>query len=229
MDKGKGKGKHLPIPRSFQLDPEGWNVLPLPEFSATQGGVYMCDKTEQAKRIAELGVGKPFPVGVLSPYSLDIGVKKPEILHVEVIKQTGGISHKITMQAFLHQITYVDAVYRKNAPVVNIQKPSHAKSSVCYLTFSDEGACVQTKIEMQQKQIPAAKVWIQSLVQQCRGLEIMDPGICKRLILMEITEPIKYLSESPVNKLKLSLPSLGPASCKRTCPVLSEAICSISG
>ena len=174
VDKGKGKGNHSTLPRSFQLDPEGWNVLPLPEFSSTQGGVYMCDKTEQAKRIAELGVGKPFPIGVLSPYSLDIGVKKPEILHVEVIKQIGSISQKITMQAFLHQITHVDAVYDKTAPVVNIQKPPHAKSSVCYLTFTDEGACVQTKIEMQQKQIPAAKMWIQSLIQQCRGLEIMD-------------------------------------------------------
>ena len=59
-------------------------------------------------------------------------------------------------------------------PVVNIQKPVQAKSSVCYLTFTDEGACVQTKLELQQKRIPAAKVWIQSLTQQCRGLEVLD-------------------------------------------------------
>ena len=172
--KGKGKSKHSTMPRSFQLDPEAWNVLPLPEFSPTQGGVYMCEKAEQAKRIAELGVGKPFPIGILSPFSLDIGVKKPDIIHVEVMRQAGGISHKITMQAFLRQITHVDAVYRKTAPVVNIQKPPNARSSVCYLTFTDEGACVQTKIEMQQKRIPAAKMWIQSLIQQGRGLEIMD-------------------------------------------------------
>ena len=89
------------------------------------------------------------------------------------MKQAGGISHKITMQAFLHQITHADAMYRKTATVVNIQKPPNARSSVCYLTFTDEGACVQTKIEMQQKRIPA-EMWIQSLIQQCRGLEIMD-------------------------------------------------------
>ena len=172
--KAKGKGKHDLPPRSFQLAPEGWNVLPLPEFSSTQGGVYMCEKMEQAKRIAELGAGKPFPIGILSPYPLDIGVKKPEVLHVEVIKQTGGVNHKVTMQAFLHQITHSEAVYRKTAPVVNIQKPVQAKSSVCYLTFTDEGACVQTKLELQQKRIPAAKVWIQSLTQQCRGLEVLD-------------------------------------------------------
>ena len=74
--KGKGKSKHSTIPRSFQLDPEGWNVLPLPEFSPTQGGVCVCEKAEQAKRIAELGVGKPFPIGILSPFSLDIGGEK---------------------------------------------------------------------------------------------------------------------------------------------------------
>ena len=172
--KAKGKGKHDLPPRSFQLAPEGWNVLPLPEFSSTQGGIYMCENMEQAKRIAELGAGKPFPIGILSPYPLDIGVKKPEVLHVEVIKQTGGVNHKVTMQAFLHQITHSEAVYRKTAPVVNIQKPVQAKSSVCYLTFTDEGAGVQTKLELQQKRIPAAKVWIQSLTQQCRGLEALD-------------------------------------------------------
>ena len=133
----------------------------------------MCEKMEQAKRVAELGAGKPFPIGILSPYPLDIGVKKPEVLHVEVIQQTGGVN-QVTMQAFLHQITHVEAVYRKTAPVVSIQKPVQAKSPVCSLTFTDEGACVQTKLELQQKRIPAAKVWIQSLTQQCRGLDFLD-------------------------------------------------------
>ena len=135
----------------------------------------MCQKTEQAKRSAELGVGKPFPIAVLSPYSLDIGVKKPGVLHVEIIKQVGGINDKITVQAFMHQVTHADAVYRKTAPVVHIQKPLRAKSSVCYLTLTGGGACVQTKLEPQQKGTPTyTKQWIQSLIQQCRGLEIMD-------------------------------------------------------
>ena len=60
------------------------------------------------------------------------------------------------------------------APAVNIQKPSIAKSSVCYLTFSDSGACAQTQIEIEQKKIPAVKQWISSLVQLNRNLEILD-------------------------------------------------------
>ena len=60
------------------------------------------------------------------------------------------------------------------APAVSIQKPSIAKTSVCYLTFSDSGACAQTRIELEQKRLPAVKQWISSLVQHNRGLEILD-------------------------------------------------------
>lgn len=146
----------------------------LRNFCNTHGGVYVCEKEEQAKHIAEQGVGRPYPIGVIAPFPIDIGVKQPETIHVEFIKHVGDQTQKISMQAFLHQITHVDVVYRKSAPVVNIQKPSIPTTSVCYLTFSDEGACVQTKLEMQQKRLPAVKQWISSLVQQNRGLDILD-------------------------------------------------------
>ena len=90
----------------------------------------MCEKEEQAKHIAEKGVGRNYPIGVVAPFPMDIGVKQPESICVEFIKHFGDQSHKISMQAFLHQITYVDVEYRKMAPAVSIQKPSIAKTSV---------------------------------------------------------------------------------------------------
>ena len=171
---GKSKGKGKQATATYTLEPDGWNVLPLEEFSTIHGGVYVCEKEEQAKQIAEQGVGRPYPIGVVAPFPIDIGVKQPETIHVEFIKKVGEQIQKISMQAFLHQITHADVVYRKSAPVVNIQKPSSPTTSVCYLTFSDEGACVQTKLEMQQKRLPTVKQWISSLVQLNRGLDILD-------------------------------------------------------
>ena len=170
--KAKGKGKHNNV--TYSIDPDGWNVRPLTEFSNTHGAVYMCEKEKQAKHIAEKGVGRNYPIGVLAPFPMDIGVKQPESICVEFIKHIGDQSHKISMQAFLHQITYADVEYRKMAPAVTIQKPSIAKTSVCYLTFSDSGACAQTQIEIEQKRIPSVKQWISSLVQHNRNLEILD-------------------------------------------------------
>ena len=172
--KGKAKGKGKQDKITYSIDPDGWNVRPLTEFSNTHGGVYMCEKEEQAKHIAEKGVGRNYPIGILAPFPMDIGVKQPEQICVEFVKHYGDQNQKISMQAFLHQITYVDVEYRKMAPAVNIQKPSIAKTSVCYLTFSDHGACAQTQIEIEQKKIAAVKQWISSLVQHNRGLEILD-------------------------------------------------------
>ena len=117
--KSKGKGQMQTI--THKLEPDGWNVLPLDTFVPSHGGVYVCEKLEQAKRIAEQGVGKNFPIGVLSPFPMDIGVKAPEIIFAEFTKYTGDGSHRISMQAYLHQITYADVVYRKTAPSVNIR------------------------------------------------------------------------------------------------------------
>ena len=172
--KGKAKGKGKQDKISYSIDPEGWNVRPLSEFSNTHGGVYMCEKEEQAKHIAEKGVGRNYPIGIVAPFPMDIGVKQPEPICVEFVRHFGDQNQKISMQAFLHQITYVDVEYRKMAPAVNIQKPSIAKTSVCYLTFSDHGACAQTQIEIEQKKIAAVKQWVSSLVQHNRNLEILD-------------------------------------------------------
>ena len=170
--KAKGKGKQSKI--TYSIDPDGWNVRPLTEFSNTHGGIYMCEKQEQAKHIAEKGVGRNYPIGILAPFPMDIGVKQPEQICVEFVKHYGDQNQKISMQAFLHQVTYVDVEYRKMAPAINIQKPSIAKTSVCYLTFSDHGACAQTQIEIEQKKIATIKQWISSLVQHNRSLEILD-------------------------------------------------------
>ena len=58
------------------------------------------------------------------PSPMDIGVKQLESICVEFIKHFGDQSHKISMQAFLLQITYADVEYLKMAPAVTIQKPS---------------------------------------------------------------------------------------------------------
>ena len=168
--KGKGQGQTT----TYKLEPEGWNVLPLDTFVPSHGAIYVCEKIEQAKRIAEQGVGKNFPIGVLSPFPMDIGVKAPEVIFAEFTKSVGDKSHKISMQAYLHQITYADAVYRKAAPSVSIQRPAVAQTSVCYLTISDEGACAQTVLELQQKRLPAFKQWISTLLQHNRKLDILD-------------------------------------------------------
>ena len=168
--KGKGHGQTI----TYKLEPEGWNVTPLDNFVSSHGAIYVCEKIEQAKRIAEQGVGKNFPIGVLSPFPMDIGVKAPEVIFAEFTKSVGDKSHKISMQAYLHQITYADAVYRKTAPSVSIQRPAIAQTSVCYLTISDEGACAQTILELQQKRLPAFKQWISTLLQHNRKLDILD-------------------------------------------------------
>ena len=172
ISKAKGKGQGQTV--TYKLDPEGWNVLPLDTFVPSHGAIYVCEKVEQAKRIAEQGVGKNFPIGVLSPFPMDIGVKAPEVIFAEFTKSVGDKSHKISMQAYLHQITYADAVYRKAAPSVSIQRPAIAQTSVCYLTISDEGACAQTTLELQQKRLPAFKQWISTLLQHNRKLDILD-------------------------------------------------------
>ena len=87
--KGKGKGSSI----TYSIDPDGWNVRPLAEFSCTHGGVYMCEKEEQAKQIAEKGVGRNYPIGVVAPFPMDIGVKQPESVCVEFIKHFGDQSH----------------------------------------------------------------------------------------------------------------------------------------
>ena len=118
-------------------------------------------------------LGVPYyDYSIIDPQTLV--VKQPEPICVEFIQQNGKYSQKNSMQAYLHQVTYTDVEYRKTAPAVNIQKPSIAKSSVCYLTFSDSGACAQTQLEIEQKRLPAAKQWISSLVQHNRSLEILD-------------------------------------------------------
>ena len=170
--KSKGKGQTRAI--TYKLEPEGWNVIPLDTFVPSHGGDYVCEKLEQAKRIAEQGVGKNFPIGILSPFPMEIGVKAPEVIFAEFTKCTGEGSHRISMQAYLHQITYADVVYRRTAPSVHIQRPAIAHTSVSYLTITDEGACAQTKLELQQKRLPAFKQWISTLLQHNRKLDILD-------------------------------------------------------
>ena len=214
--KAKGKGKHNNI--TYSIDPDGWNVRPLTEFSNTHGGIYMCEKEEQAKHIAEKGVGRNYPIGVLAPFPMDIGVKQPESICVEFIKHFGDQSHKISMQAFLHQITYADVEYRKMAPAVTIQKPSIAKTSVCYLTFSDSGACAQTQIEIEQKKIPSVKQWISSLVQHNRSLEILDVWNVQAL-QKQVTERIYQVSvRVPSAQVESLLAMSGPGNLQVNVP-----------
>ena len=214
--KAKGKGKTTRV--SYTLEADGWNVMPLTEFATSHGGIYLCEQAEKAKRIAEQGVGKPYPIGVLTPFPMEIGIKEPEIVFAEFTKTIGDHSHKITTQAYLHQITYTDVVYRKTAPVVNIKKPAVAQTSDCYMTISDNGACAQAKLEMQQKRLPAFKQWVSSLLQQNPHLEILDIWNVQELSCQGADRIYQISARISSNQLETLLSMSGPGKLQVNVP-----------
>ena len=65
--KAKGKGKQHNI--TYALDPDGWNVRPLSEFSNSHGGVYLCEKKNKLNALLNKELAEIIPL-VLSLLSL---------------------------------------------------------------------------------------------------------------------------------------------------------------
>ena len=172
--KSKGKGKNSVV--TYSLLPDGWNVpvLDPSNFTVSHGAIYLCSNDEEAKRIFEQGSGKSFPIGILAPRALDVGLCPPHPMYAEFLKSVDGVTQAITMQGFLHQITAHEVTYKRTAPTVTIKKPDHAKTSVIYITFSDEGACAQTQIDLHAGKFAAAKLWLNTLLQQGPADKILD-------------------------------------------------------
>ena len=174
--KGKGstKGKSASHAATFALDPHGWNVQPFDEYQHGHGAIYFTEKEDIVRSYAELSVGKQFPIAVLAPKPFQVGFGDPEPMYVEVLRTQNELTQNITVQAYLHQLTTVPVTYMKEAPRVNIQKPDVGKTSVLYLTFTDDGASAQTRLEIQQKKTLAAKHWLKSIISQISGNNDVD-------------------------------------------------------
>ena len=184
-DRSKGKGKNKTKTESFpkerpqatmKLVPDGWSVFPQQEFQANFGAVYMLDKPELIKQYAEKASGKSFPIGILAPKPYPIGVTEPQMLY-KVEKQFGNQQQVVSIQAFLHQLTYTPVEYKACAPCVEIQKSESSKTQVLYVTFTDEEASTQTKLDLRQLKNYAARQWLSGIVLKRNpraDLEILD-------------------------------------------------------
>ena len=175
--KGKGKGKVNRDPVKISLAPHGWNVFPQDEFQQSFGAVYLCEKEDDARTIAELAFGKSYPIGVVSPQPFQIGQGQPEPLFVEAIREHKGETKTISLQGYLHQLTEHPVTYKKAATSVELKRPDISKTIVLYVNFSDEGSSAQTRVDLNRQSGPAAKLCMQSILQtheSCRHVEILD-------------------------------------------------------
>ena len=180
--KGKNKAKTEPLPKerpqvTMKLVPDGWSVFPQQEFQANFGAVYMLDTPELIKQYAEKASGKSFPIGILARKPYPIGVAEPQMLYIKVEKQIGDQQQVVSIQAFLHQLTYTPVEYKACAPCVEIQKSESSKTQVLYVTFTDEEASTQTKLDLRQLKNYAAKQWLSGIVLKRNpraDLEILD-------------------------------------------------------
>ena len=174
IGKGKGKGSPTPVKPKFTLCSYGWNVQPLEQFNPNVGAIYFCESEDEAKKIAEQAAGKLLPIAVLFPKPLEVGIGSPQSIIVEVNREQHGQAQVVSMQAWLHQLTSHEVLYRKTAPRIDIRRPETSKTAVLYATYSDEGASAQTKLEIQQKRIPAIKQWLLANLKHDPHLDIQD-------------------------------------------------------
>ena len=173
--KGKGKGKAAEKSSiRYEIVPDGWNVLPTVDLTPSRGGIYAVEKDDDAKQIAEAAAGLNFPVGLLAPRPLDIGVKEPLSLMVEFYECQNDTKHIVTMRTYLHQLTSFEACYNRNARAVTIDKPDVAKTQVVYIKFTDLNASTQTKIDLKTLKPFQAKAWLQTLLQEKGPISIVD-------------------------------------------------------
>ena len=173
--KSKGKGKpEAPTRPTFEVVPEGWNVLPAQHFDGSQGGIFAIENEDAAKKLAEAAAHCPFPVGILAPQPVDVGIGAPRPVHVEFFQCKDGQKHVVTLHTYLHQLTQHEVTYTKNARAVQINRPSVARTQVVYVRFTDQGASAQTRLDLQDKKPFQAKAWVQSLLNTSKPVQIHD-------------------------------------------------------
>ena len=178
---GKGKGKNTnvdtPPPQhaiTYQVVAEGWNVMPLDDYNGTQGGVFAIEQEEDARKLAESAANAPFPVAILSPKPLGVGIGAPRPLDVEFFECRNGLKHVVTLHTYLHQLTQVEATYAKNARAVQINRPTVARTQVVYIKYTDQGASAQMKVDLQDRKPHQAKAWIQSIINAPKPIQVHD-------------------------------------------------------
>ena len=177
-NKGKGKGMNgssSPASRStFSIVPDGWNVLPAVEFNGTNGGIFAIENEDDARKLAESAANASFPVAILSPKPLGVGIGAPRPLDVEFFESKNGVQQIVTLHTYLHQLTQYEAKYAKNARVVQINRPAEARTQIVYLKYTDQGASTQMRIDLQDKRSHQHKTWIQSIINAPNPIQLQD-------------------------------------------------------
>ena len=177
-NKGKGKGtsgSSNPANRStFSIVPDGWNVLPADEFNGTNGGIFAIENEDDARKLAESAANASFPVAILSPKPLGVGIGAPRPLDVEFFESKNGMQQIVTLHTYLHQLTQHEAKYAKNARVVQINRPAEARTQIVYLKYTDQGASTQMRIDLQDKRSHQHKTWIQSIINAPNPIQLQD-------------------------------------------------------
>ena len=176
--KGKGKGisgsSNTANRSTFSIVPDGWNVLPAVEFNGTNGGIYAIENEDDARKLAESAANASFPVAILSPKPLGVGIGAPRPLDVEFFESKNGVQQIVTLHTYLHQLTQYEAKYAKNARVVQINRPTEARAQIVYLKYTDQGASTQMRIDLQDKRSHQHKTWIQSIINAPNPIQLQD-------------------------------------------------------
>ena len=177
-NKRKGKGVNSssnPANRStFSIVPDGWNVLPAVEYNGTIGGIFAIENEEDARKLAESAANASFPVAILSPKPLGVGIGAPRPLDVEFFECKNGMQQIVTLHTYLHQLTQCEAKYAKSARVVQINGPAEARAQIVYLKYTDQGASTQMRIDLQDKRSHQHKTWIQSIINAPNPIQLQD-------------------------------------------------------
>ena len=209
--KSKGKVKaEVPMQITFEIVPDGWNVLPQQEFDGSKGGIYAIEGEDDAKKLAEAAAHCPFPVGILAPKPIEVGIGAPRPLHVEFFQCKGNQKQVVTLHTYLHQLTQHEVTYAKNARAVQISKPMVARTQVVYVRFTDQGASAQTRSDLQDKKLFQARAWVQTLINTSKPIQIHDvwnfqeQGISNGIRYYTIS--IRVPSESVPEILRASMP-----------------------
>ena len=177
-NKGKGKGVNSssnPTNQpTFSIVPAGWNVLPAVEYNGTIGGIFAIESEEDTRKLAESAANASFPVAILSPKPLGVGVGAPRPLDVEFFECRNGMQQIVTLHTYLHQLTQCEATYAKNARVGQINRPTEARTQIVYLKYTDQGASTQMRIDLQDKRPHQHKAWLQSIINAPSPIQLQD-------------------------------------------------------
>ena len=220
--KGKGKGSSNPIkpvnPATFRIVPDGWNVLPAEEYNGTIGGIFAIKNEDDARKLAESAANASFPVVILSPKPLGVGVGAPRPPDVEFFECRNGMQQIVTLHTYLHQLTQSEATYAKNARVVQINRPKEARTQIVYLKYTDQGASAQMRVDLQDKRSHQHKNWLQSIINAPSAIQLQD---LRRVQDAGIANGIRYYTASarvPTEQVPLALTISRPGRLQTNIP-----------